>query len=114
MSNFAPRVFEYDLLVGADATINQTGALEVCGTYEWSLSWCLTGTDPADIWSIKVEYSNDGVKWDSFSCCSEIYNGTQGAFFFDSLPFLNIRINYEVTTTQPGATIDAKLVLKSK
>ena len=114
MSDFAPKILKYDLLSAADATIQQIGMLQVCGDYVWSLSYCITGSLPTDTYKISMEYSNDGIKWDLFSCCSEINNENSGAFFYSSLPFLNIRINYEPVVMQAGATIDALLILKVK
>lgn len=112
MSQYAPKVYKYDLLNNADFTVEQFGALEICGTYDWSLSWWTAGALDSDKFKIALEYSNDGVHWDFYTCCTVVDNCLKGAFFSDSLPFLFLRIHTDPETVEPGATISAKLVLK--
>ena len=112
MSDFAPKVYEYNLLSNAALTVEQVGELKVCSTYAWSVSWCVTGALETDVFKIALEYSNDGINWDLYSCCTIIDNCLKGGFFDSTLPFLYIRIHTEPDTVEPGAVIDAKLILK--
>lgn len=112
MSEFAPKLFEYNLLDAADFTVEQVGELKVCGTYTWSVSWSITGALETDKFKIALEYSNDHNNWDLYSCCTIIDNCLKGGFFDSTLPFLYIRIHTEPDVVQAGSTIDAKLILK--
>ncbi len=112
MSTYAPKIYEYDLLDNVDFSSEVEGVLRVCATYAWSVSWVVLGALETDKFKVALEYSNDGVNWDFYTCCTVIDNCLKGGFFDSSLPFLWLRFRAEPLEVENGATISAKLVLK--
>lgn len=112
MSSFQFTHYKYDLLIGADATVEQLGQQEVCKSYVWNIEVCLNNLTPgAEDPVITVEYSNDGVKWHQWNSCATNQTDDSVAFFDNILPFLYIRVNYQPNGATTG-TVDAKLILK--